>query len=66
MAEEKEKRKRGRPKKDGPIRNRAVHIRVTEAELDAFNELCALTGESKVDAMLESVRIRLNLERVKR
>lgn len=60
-----EKRKRGRPKKDGRIRNKTVHIRVTETELAAFNELCMLTGETKVDALLESVRIRLNLERVK-
>lgn len=57
---------RGRPKKKGDVRCKDIHIRVTESEFDSFNELCALTGETKVDALLESIRIRLNLERGKR
>lgn len=60
-----EKRKRGRPKKEGSVRCKDIHVRVTEAELASFEELCELTGETRVEALMEAVRIRLNCERYK-
>ena len=57
------KRKRGRPLKDGAKRKR-MEMRVTEDFYKELKELSGLEGESCVDYIIESVRLRGALTRI--
>lgn len=57
------KRGRGRPKKE-EARRKQLHFRVTENFYNELKELSEMEGESCVDYIIESVRIRGALTRV--
>lgn len=61
MAEEKEKRKRGRPKKDGSTRHNRVGIRLTDDELGMLIFMCEKEGKSQTDIFMKGLRSQYNL-----
>ena len=46
-------------------KNNRIQIRTTDEQKEALDELCILTGDNITDAIVESVRIRLMLEKSK-
>ena len=59
-----EKRKRGRPKKDGSNRNQ-YRLRMSDNMADRLDNLSRITGKSRADIFREAFNIYENLEKMK-
>ena len=57
---ENEKRKRGRPRKDGARRNR-VQIKMSDEELEMFQYVCNEEGENMTNAFLNAIKMKYEL-----
>ena len=57
---ESEKRKRGRPIKDGARRNR-VQIKMSDEELEMFKFVCNEEGENMTNAFLGAIKMKYDL-----
>ena len=57
---ESEKRKRGRPKKDG-ARNNRVQFKMTDDELEMFQYICESEGSNMTNTFLDAIKVKYNL-----
>lgn len=60
-----EKRKIGRPKAKGPVRNKNINFRVTEEELEKIIKICNDNDIRYIDVFLKGLEFWNNLEETK-